>query len=159
MPGKLVLRLRALFRRYELDRELDEEVRFHLEREVEENVRGGMTPGEARRVARVNFGGVEQIKEECREVRGTRLIENLWQDLRYGARTLLKELGFTLIAVVTLGLGIGANTAIFSVVNGVLLRPLPYENPERIVRIGGTNLRKGRTLGTFSPQDFFDWRE
>ncbi|HEX8144511.1 MAG TPA: ABC transporter permease [Pyrinomonadaceae bacterium] len=82
----------------------------------------------------------------------------LWQDLRYGARTLLKRPGFTLVAVLTLALGIGANAAIFTVVNAVLLRPLPYQQPEQLVRIGGSNLQKGTTLGTFSPQDFYDWR-
>src|ERR1051325_2005377 len=83
----------------------------------------------------------------------------LWQDLRYGARMLLKRPGFTLVAVITLALGIGANTAIFSVVNAVLLRALPYTQPEQLVRIGSANLQKGTRLGTFSPQDFYDWRE
>jgi putative ABC transport system permease protein len=83
----------------------------------------------------------------------------LWQDLRYGARMLLRNPGFALVAVVTLALGIGANTAIFSVVNAVLLRPLPYGDPEQLVRIGGANLRIGKEMGSFSPQDFYDWKE
>jgi putative ABC transport system permease protein len=85
-------------------------------------------------------------------------MSTLWQDLHYGARMLLRNPGFAFVAVITLGLGIGANTAIFSVVNAVLLQPLPYENPSQLVRIGGANLRTGKEMGSFSPQDFDDWR-
>jgi predicted permease len=158
MLNKLRLRLRALFFKSKMEEELDEEVRFHLEREIEENIARGMSPEEARYAALRGFGGVERVKEESRNVRGFRFLEDLWRDLRQGARMLLKNPSFTLIAAITLSLGIGANTAIFSVVNGVLLKPLPYFEPDRLVMLWERNPQKGMEQEFVTPPNFSDWQ-
>jgi predicted permease len=156
MLSKLRSGLRALLRRSEMERELDEELRHHIEQQTEQNIRLGMSPQEARCAARKAFGGVEQAKERSRDARGMRWLEDIWQDLRYGARMLLKQPGFTLIAVITLALGIGANTAIYSVVNAVLLRPLPYPDSDRLVRLREVGL--DGSDGPVSYLNFTDWR-
>src|SRR5262249_33415436 len=159
MPNKLRLRLRALFFKSKMEDELDEEVRFHLEREIEENIARGMTPEEAHYAAIRSFGGVERVKEESRDVRGIRLLEEVWQDLRYGVRMLRKNPGFTAVTALTLALGVGANTAIFTIVNAVLLRPLPYEQPGQLVRLFADNSRRRTEQNQFSPAEVSDFRD
>jgi len=150
-------RLRALFRRAQQDRELDAEMSAHLELAIEENLERGLSPAEARRQALVRFGGSQQAKETHREARGLPLVESLLQDLRFAFRMLRKSPGFTAVAVVTLALGIGANTALFSVINGVLLNPLPFPNAGRIVSMfqDKPNFPKG----SISYPNFLDWRQ
>lgn len=135
MFSDLWIRVRALFRRKAVETELDEELRFHLARQVEKYVQGGLSREEAQRRARVEFGGVELAKEECRDVRGVNFIEGLVQDLRFGLRMLRKSPGFTTAAVLTIALGIGANAAIFGLVDTEFLHGLPFHEPERLVHI------------------------
>jgi len=125
-------RLRALFRRSTVEREMNNELAFHFELEKQERMRAGASAAEAHRAAMHAFGGVDHVKEAYRDARGTRPLENFIQDLRYGIRILLRNPLFAGAAVITLGLGLGATLAVFNVVNGVLLRPLPYRDPERI---------------------------
>jgi putative ABC transport system permease protein len=141
-----------------VDEELDEELRFHIEREAAERVRRGASSADARAGALRDFGGVERFKEQCRDARGTRLLTDLAQDVRYALRTLRKSPGFTAVVVLTLALAIGANTAIFSVVNGVLLRSVPYANADRLAMVWEADRFSGTTREDASVPDYFDFR-
>ena len=152
-------RLAGLARRDERDRELAEELEAHLQMQVEENVRVGMSPEEARRRALVKLGGLTQTKEECRRRRGFPLLEDLWQDVRYGVRILAKRPGFTAVAVLALALGIGVNTAILSAVNGFVLRPLHVDKPSELMALFWGKKTDAEVWGNFSYPNYVDLRE
>jgi predicted permease len=152
-------RLRAFFHKQPLDHELDAEMAAHLEIAIEENLRRGLSPEEARRQALVSFGGVEQAKEKHRDARGLPALDVLAQDLRYTFRTLRRDRAFTLIAVSILGLGIGTNVAVFSVVNTILLRPLPFQDPQRLVWIEGPPREGGLSSVTYSVDAFEEYQQ
>src|ERR1700758_4777237 len=141
---------RNLFRRTVVEQDLSAELAQAFEFLVETKIRDGRSTSEARRLAAIELGGVEQLKEEIRESRAGYNLEALFRDVRFGLRMLLKTPGFTVVAVATLGLSIGANTAIFSLVNGVLLRPLPFPDAERIISIESKNSAAGVIHGNVS---------
>jgi|HubBroStandDraft_3_1064219.scaffolds.fasta_scaffold00583_2 predicted permease len=158
-PAHLRSLARNLLRRARTERQLDEEARAFLDLVTDENVQRGMDPAAARRLARLESGGVDQLKERVRGARAGAWLETLGQDLRYGLRMLRKNPGFAAVAVLTLALGIGANTAIFSVVDAVLLRPLPYPQAERLVTVWSTTASQEMPLTLAAPPDFRAWRE
>src|SRR5579863_10265047 len=124
-----------LRRRNQMEAQLDKELAHHLNQHIDDLIAQGHAPAEAQRRARLELGGSEQVKEECRDARGTRWLEDLWHDLRYGLRTLAQRPGFTAVGAITLALGIGASTAIFSAVNPILFEPLPYPQAGRLIMI------------------------
>lgn len=150
---------RALVGRRHAEQDLDDELRFHLEVETERNVRAGMSAREARRRARVAFGGAERFREEAREARGTRWLEETWQDGRYGLRALRKTPAFTIVVVMTLAIGIAGSTTVFSVMNPYLLRELPFRDAGRLVQIGQIDPVTNWDGARFSPAMIEDWRE
>ena len=156
MLSELRYRLRALFRRDRVETELDQELHFHFEKEVEKYIRSGLTEEESRRRVRLAFGGDSQIKEDCREARGTSFIETTLQDVRYALRQLRENPVFAVVMVLTLALSIGANSAIFSVIDSVLLHSLPYRQPEKLTRIFMTSEAFPRF--PLNPFDFRDMR-
>ncbi len=124
-------KLGSLLHKQQLDRDLDAELATHLELAIEENMQAGMSPDEARRRALVRLGGLEQSKEEHRDARGWPALESILQDLRYAARTLHRERGFAIFAILIIGLGVGASATVFSVLNSLLVRPLPFKGPQQ----------------------------
>ncbi|KAA6461865.1 ABC transporter permease [Acidobacteria bacterium AB60] len=156
MLDDLRYRARALFRRRQVEDELDEELRFHFDREVQKYISRGMTGEQARRTARMAFGGHEQVKEDCREARGTSFLELTFDDAKYAVRQLIGSPTFSIVMILTLALSIGANSAIFSVINGVLLKRLPYPQPQRLVRIFLTSHEYPKF--PLNPWDFLDFR-
>src|SRR5437660_7012015 len=160
MLNDLLLRLRSLFRRKNVEAELDDELRFHFEQHVAKSIESGLALQEARRRARLEFGGMEQLKEEHRDARGVTFIETLLQDIRYGLRMLVKSTGFTVVAVLTLALGIGANTAIFSYINAWIIKPLPYPQADRLMVFESHDKKNGWTSEhVTSRADFFDFQK
>jgi putative ABC transport system permease protein len=153
----LFFRLRSLFRHDTVEQEMNDELRFHFEQQVDKLMQSGMSKDEATRQARFKFGGEEKVREECREARGVRTVEMLFQDLHYGARKLLKDPSFTLVAVFTLALGMGATAAIFSVVDAVLLHPLPFRDPSRLVVVWENFLTLHHPHNVAAPANFLDW--
>ncbi len=156
-PKRIIRRLRAIFARGTMDRELDDELRFHIDMDVAARVRAGQSPDEARAATLRSFGGVERFKEDCREARGVAWLDAIAGDVRRALRSMTSRPAFTIAVVLTLALGIGANTAIFSVVNAVLLRPLPYDDASRLVMLWENDRNSGTVREPASVPDLFDF--
>src|SRR5215475_656835 len=154
-----LLRFANLFRKRKLDGDLSAELESHLHFHIDDNLRSGMSPSEARRNALLKLGGLQQTTENYRDQRAAAFLESIWRDFSYGARQLAKTPGFTCVAILTLALGIGANTAIFSFVAGTLLRPFPYREPDRLVQLWSSQPQRGWTRNIVSPADYADWKK
>ena len=157
--------LTRVFSRRRLETDLEKELRFHFETQVADKISSGISIAEARRLTRLEFGGIDQIKEDCRESRGTMWLESIVQDVRYALRQLRKSPGFTFVAILSLTLGIGANTAIFTLLDAILLRPLPVQEPGALVLFGNghaqgsTNSIPDGNTKLFSYAFFPDFRQ
>ena len=159
MVRRIRTRLASVLRSQRVERELDDELRFHIDMLTEQKVRAGMSPDAARQDALRAFGAVDRVKENVRDTWLSRLVETFAQDVKYGVRNLRRTPGFALVVIVTMALGIGANTAIFSVVNGVLLRPLPYRNGERLVVLHQQQPLANVAEMGFSYKEILDYRQ
>src|SRR5437660_2213433 len=154
---KLPLRFHSLFCKAKADQELNDEMQFHLQSQIDEYVAQGMHPVEARRAALRSLGGLEQVKEQCRDMRHVNFIEDFLQDLRFGLRMLWRSPGFTILAIFCLTLGIGANAAVFSWIEGILLRPYALvADQDRMVAVAA---KRGGEYGSLSWPDFLDLRQ
>ncbi|MBV8113316.1 MAG: permease, partial [Silvibacterium sp.] len=155
---RAINRLQYFFRKDPLDRDLNAEMATHLEFAIEENLECGMSPEEARRQAMIRFGGIDQARQQHRETRGLPALDIFLQDLRYTMRTLRRDRAFTIVAVLILALGIGANIVVFSVVNTILLRPLPFSNPHELVWISPPPQTCGMSCMTYSADAYEEFR-
>ncbi len=156
---RLARRCRLLLHRDATERSMDAELRDHIESDIADRIRLGMGTAEARRTALLDFGSIEAIKEEARDARGLRPLEDLVLDLRYGARVLARNRGFTIAAVMTFALGVGAVTAIFSLVYGILLRPLLYATPDGLVAVWERDIARDGGRNVASLDNYEAWRE
>lgn len=154
---RLWMRLRATIGGEDSDRDLSDELETILQMHIDENLRAGMTPEEARRLALIRLGGVEQVRQAVRDRRGLPSLEGFGRDLRYAARTLLGTPGFTTVAILVMAIGIGANVSLFTVIHSVLLLPLPFPDPDRPVAIYSRD--DFWSSNTVAPEDFYDWQK
>lgn len=156
----MLTRIRAFFRNRKLDRDFSQELESHISMMIEENIRRGMTPDEARRAALMRFGGRASLMEQHREIRGLPVLDAFLQDVRYAFRVIRKNPGFASVAILSLGIGIAANTAMFSLVNAVLLRPLAYRDPQRIFDVGELSFTNGTQLPNLvNPMHAKEWQK
>ena len=159
MFSDIVERVRSIIFRARDERELVEELRFHEDMEAEQLMRRGQSPSEARRRSALALGGVERVRDDVRDARGTRLLHDGGRDVGFALRTLARNPGFATVAILTLAVGIGGTTAVFSAVDAVLLQPLPYQQPGQLVRLYYTDSRRKEERGFVSPVLFLDYRE